>query len=408
MDGQPAQVVVVGGGHAAAAFVNSVRRAGYAGRLVLVSNEPALPYYRPPLSKKYLAECQSVEQILIRPPAWYDEQLVQVRLGTQVAAIDRTAHAVALADGERIAYDRLVLATGAQPRRLPAAIGGDLDGVLQMRHLADADALAPQLQPGRRLVVIGGGYIGLEVAAVAAARGLQVALVEAAPRILQRVAAAATADHFRALHRAHGVELIEGVAPARLLADGHRVRAVLLADGRELAADAVLVGIGVQPNVELAAAAGLAVDDGICVDPCARTSDPHILAAGDCTSFEYRGQRVRLESVQNANDQAAVAAHTVAGDPKPYAALPWFWSDQYDTKLQIAGLHLGCDDALLRPGKSERSRSVWYWRGDELLAVDAINDPAAFATAKALLAAGRSVPKAAVLDPAASFKDWLA
>lgn len=387
MDGQPAQVVVVGGGHAAAAFVNSVRRAGYAGRLVLVSNEPALPYYRPPLSKKYLAEGQSVEQILIRPPAWYDEQQVQVRLRTQVAAIDRAAHAVALADGGRIAYDRLVLATGAQPRRLPAAIGGDLDGVLQMRHLADADALAPQLQPGRRLVVIGGGYIGLEVAAVAATRGLQVALVEAAPRILQRVAAAATADHFRALHRAHGVELIEGVAPARLLADGHRVRAVLLADGRELAADAVLVGIGVQPNVELAAAAGLAVDDGICVDPCARTSDPHILAAGDCTSFEYRGQRVRLESVQNANDQAAVAAHTVAGDPKPYAALPWFWSDQYDTKLQIAGLLDGFDRTECEGDVAAGRFCVRYFAGERLIAVCSVNDPKSHMLARRALAA---------------------
>jgi 3-phenylpropionate/trans-cinnamate dioxygenase ferredoxin reductase subunit len=407
---EPAEhVVLVGGGHAAAAFVNSVRRAGYGGRLTLVGEEPVLPYHRPPLSKKYLAESLPVEQILIRAPAWYDEQRVQLRLGRRVAAIDRAAQRIELDDGERLGYDRLVLATGARPRRLPSAIGGELPGVLQMRHLADADALAPQLQAGRRLVVVGGGYIGLEAAAVAATKGLQVTLVEAAARILQRVAAAPTADFFRALHAAHGVALIEGTAPVRLWAgnDG-RVAGVELADGRRLAAEAVLVGIGVQPNIELAAEAGLAVDNGIVVDDYGRTSDPSILAAGDCTSFVYRGQRVRLESVQNANEQGAVAAHTVAGQPKAYAGLPWFWSDQYDTKLQIAGLNLGHDDALLRPGKSERSRSVWYYRGETLLAVDAVNDAAAYVTAKKLLELGRSVPKAVARDPEASFKDWLA
>ena len=404
----PEHVVLVGGGHAAAAFVNSVRRAGYAGRLTLVGDEPVLPYHRPPLSKKYLAEGLPVAQILIRAPAWYDEQQVQLRLGQRVAGIDRAAQAVELEGGERLAYDRLVLATGARPRRLPAAIGGELAGVLLMRHLADADALAPHLQPGRRLLVVGGGYIGLEAAAVAAGRGLQVTLVEAAPRILQRVAAAPTADFFRALHGAHGVQLIEGVAPARLIADGDRVAGAELADGRQLAADVVLVGIGVHPNVELAARAGLEVDDGIVVDAFCRTSDPAILAAGDCTRFDYRGHRVRLESVQNANEQGAVAAHTVAGQPKAYAGLPWFWSDQYDTKLQIAGLNLGHDDALLRPGRTERSRSVWYYRGETLLAVDAINDAGVYVAAKKLLEMGRSVPKAVACDADASLKDWLA
>jgi len=402
------EVVLVGGGHAAAAFVNSVRRAGYSARLTLVGEEPVLPYHRPPLSKKYLAEGLPVEQILIRAPAWYDEQQVQLRLGRRARRIDRAAQRLELDDGESIAYDRLVLATGARPRRLPAAIGGDLPGVLQMRHLADADALAPYLRAGQRLVVIGGGYIGLEAAAVAATKGLQVTLVEAAPRILQRVAAAPTADYFRALHAAHGVRLIEGAAPVRLWAAGGRVAGVELADGQRLPADVVLVGIGVQPNVELAAEAGLAVDNGVAVDEFGRTSDPAILAAGDCTSFVYRGRRVRLESVQNANEQGAVAAHTVAGQPKAYAQIPWFWSDQYDLKLQIAGLNLGHDDALLRPGKTERSRSVWYYRAGQLLAVDAISDPAAFVTAKKLLERGAGVPKAAVRDPASEFKAWLA
>jgi len=402
-----APVVLVGGGHAAAALVNSVRRAGYGGAVILVSNEPAPPYHRPPLSKKYLADGLPVEQILIRTAAWYQEQQVELRLNTHVEAIDRAAQRVRLADGSQLDYSRLVLLTGATPRRLPAAIGGDLRHVLQMRSLADADALAPHLVAGRRLLVVGGGYIGLEAAAVAAAKGLQVTLVEAAPRILQRVAAPATADWFRALHRGHGVVLREGIGLRRLLADGERVCGAELEDGSRIDADVVLVGIGVTPNVELAAACGLAVDNGIIVDAHCRTSDPSVLAAGDCCSFEFRGQRIRLESVQNANDQAAVAAHTVAGQDKPYAALPWFWSDQYDCKLQIAGLSLGYDDAVVRPGKTERSRSVWYYRGEALLAVDAINDAAAFVTAKKLLERGAGVPKAMAADPASEFKTWL-
>jgi 3-phenylpropionate/trans-cinnamate dioxygenase ferredoxin reductase subunit len=404
----PAHVVLVGGGHAAAAFVNSVRRAGYGGELTLIGEEPVPPYHRPPLSKKYLADSLPIEQILIRPPAWYSEQDVRLRLGARVERIERAAGCVVLAAGERIGYEQLVLLTGARPRRLPAEIGGELQGVLCMRRLADADALAPHLAAGRRMLVVGGGYIGLEAAAVAASKGLQVTLLEAAPRILQRVAAGATSDYFRALHRAHGVDLREGVALRRLLADGQRVRGAELGDGSVLEVDVVLVGIGIQPNTELAADAGLAVDNGIAVDALCSSSDPAILAAGDCCSFEFRGQRVRLESVQNANDQAAAAAHTVAGQPKAYAALPWFWSDQYDTKLQIAGLNLGYDDVVPRAGKSGRSASVWYYRGDKLLAVDAMNDAAAYVTAKKLLERDAGVPKAAVRDPAAQFKDWLA
>jgi 3-phenylpropionate/trans-cinnamate dioxygenase ferredoxin reductase subunit len=403
-----APVVLVGGGHAAAAFVNSVRRAGYEGPLTLISEEPVLPYHRPPLSKKYLSDTLPVGQILIRAAAWYEEQKVTLRLGTRVARIDRVARRVELDGGGHVDYGQLVLLTGARPRRLPADIGGDLQGVLVMRTLADADAMAPQLEADKRLLVIGGGYIGLEAAAVAASKGLQVTLLEVAPRILQRVAAPATSDYFRTLHRSHGVDIREGVTLRRLLADGDRVCAAELQDGQTIETDVVLVGIGVQPNVELAEQAGLAIDDGIVVDEFCRSADAAILAAGDCCSFPYRGRRIRLESVQNANDQAAVAAHTVAGKATPYAALPWFWSDQYDTKLQIAGLNQGYDDAIVRTGKTERSLSVWYYQGDTLLAVDAINDAAAYVTAKRLLDRGANVAKAAVRDPAAQFKDWLA
>jgi len=401
-----APVVLVGGGHAAAAFSNSVRRAGYEGRVLLVSEEPVPPYHRPPLSKKYLSDGLPVEQILIRAAAWYQEQRIELRLGQRVESIDRRSGQLRLVGGETLAYSRLVLMTGARARRLPAAIGGDLQGVLQMRSLADADALAPHLVAGRRMLVVGGGYIGLEAAAVAVSKGLKVALLEAAPRILQRVAAPATSDYFRALHRARGVDLREGAALRRLLADGARVCGAELEDGSFIEADVVLVGIGVVPNVELAEAAGLQVDNGIVVDTLCQTSDPAILAAGDCCSFDYRGQRIRLESVQNANDQAATAAHTVAGQHKPYAALPWFWSDQYDCKLQIAGLNSGYDAVVVRPGKNERSQSVWYYRGEQLLAVDAMSDPAAYVTAKKLLERGASVPPAQAADPASEFRTW--
>ena len=403
-----AHVVLVGGGHAAAAFVNSVRRAGFDGRVTLLSDEPVPPYHRPPLSKKYLSESLPVEQIFIRAAAWYAEQKVELRLGVRVARIDRRAACVWLDSGEQVGYDKLVLLTGARPRRLPADIGGDLQGVLTMRSLADADALAPHLQAGKRLLVVGGGYIGLEAAAVASAKGLAVTLIEGAPRILQRVAAPATSDYFRQLHRGHGVTIKEGVSLHRLLGTDGAVSGAELSDGSQLHVDVVLAGIGVLPNVELAQQAGLHIDNGITVDAFCRTSDPNILAAGDCTSFEFRGQRVRLESVQNANDQGAAAAHAVLGDDKPYKPLPWFWSDQYDIKLQIAGLNLGYDDVLLRPGKTPTSQSVWYYRGEQLLAVDAMSDAAAFVTAKKLLERGASVPKASVLDRSAEFKNWLA
>ncbi|MFO1216475.1 MAG: FAD/NAD(P)-binding oxidoreductase, partial [Burkholderiaceae bacterium] len=240
-----APVVLIGGGHAAAAFANSVRRAGYAGPVVLVSDEPVLPYHRPPLSKKYLADGLPVEQILIRAAAWYEEQQIDLRLNVRAEAIDREARRVRLSDGTQLDYSQLVLLTGATPRRLPADIGGELRHVLPMRSLAHADALAPHLVAGQRLLVVGGGYIGLEAAAVAATRGLQVTLLEAAPRILQRVAAPATSDWFRQLHRSHGVDVREGVALRRLLADGDRVCGAELEDGSRIDADVVLVGIGV-------------------------------------------------------------------------------------------------------------------------------------------------------------------
>jgi len=381
------RIAVVGGGHAAAAFVAQLRSAGHTGPVTLLTDEPVPPYQRPPLSKRYLAGAMTAAQLLLRPPDWYAQQGVQVRTDCRVEGIDRAAGTLHLPRGERLAWDGLALLTGARPRRLPAALGGDLCGVHSMRSVADADALAPALSAGRRLLVLGGGYIGLEAAAAARSRGLQVAVIEAAPRILQRVAAPATADAFRALHAGHGVEILEATALARLVGEGGRLVAAELSDGRHLPVDLAVIGIGVEPNVELASEAGLDVNNGIVVDASARSSDARIVAAGDCACFEFRGQRIRLESVQNANDQAAVAARALLGLDARYEPLPWFWSDQYDCKLQIAGLNLGHDRAVVRPGSTERGQSVWYFKSEQLLAVDAINEPLAFVTARKWLAA---------------------
>jgi 3-phenylpropionate/trans-cinnamate dioxygenase ferredoxin reductase subunit len=273
-----------------------------------------------------------------------------------------------------------------------------------VRTLADVDALAPAVQPGARLVVIGGGYIGLEAAAVAVQRGMAVTLIEAAPRILGRVAAAETAAFFRDLHTRHGVRMLEGVALAALEGEGGRLVAVRLADGTRLAADVAVVGIGVTPNTGLADAAGLALDNGIATDAACRTSDPAIVAAGDVASFPWRGSRIRLESVQNAIDMGRAAARSLLGQAVVYDPVPWFWSDQYDVKLQIAGLNAGHDRVVTRPGSRPGTASTWYLRGETLMAVDAMGDARAYMTAKRWLEAGHSPDPAALADPAADLK----
>ena len=398
-----AHIVVVGAGQAGAALVAKLRALGHVGPLTLVGDEPVPPYQRPPLSKAYLKGEATRERLFLRPPSFYEGERIDLLTGTAVAAIDRGDRAVVLADGRRLPYDRLALTTGARPRRLPANRGGDLPGVLLMRALADADALAAAVRPGARALIVGGGYIGLEAAAVLREKGLAVTLVEAAPRNLARVAAPATADYFRTLHRAHGVTIRESDGLERLIGEG-MVTGAVLADGTKVAADLVLVGIGVEPEVRLAAEAGLAIDNGVAVDTFGRTSDPAIFAAGDATSFPHAGTRVRLESVPNAIDQAEAVAAAMLGGREPYVARPWFWSDQYDVKLQIAGLNAGWERTTVRPGARPGSRSVWYWQGDRLLSVDAMNDPRAYMTAKRWIEAGVSPEPDAVADPATDLR----
>ncbi|MBL3569471.1 pyridine nucleotide-disulfide oxidoreductase [Rhodovulum sulfidophilum] len=381
-------IVIIGAGQAGAALAAKLRALGHDGPLTLIGDEPAPPYQRPPLSKKYLLGEMPLDRLYLRPPAFYAEAGIDLRLGETVIAIDRARGRVVLESGE-IGYDMLALATGAAPRRLPADKGGALAGIHVVRTLADVDAMAPAFRSGARALIVGGGYIGLEAAAVASRLGLKVTLTEAAPRILQRVAAPETSDWFRALHAAHGVEIREATGLTRLLGET-RVTGAELADGSIIEADFVILGIGVAPATALAEAAGLTVEAGIAVDAMGRTSDPAIWAAGDCTSLPYRGGRIRLESVQNAIDQAEAVAANMLGADTPYDPKPWFWSDQYDVKLQIAGLNLGYDRVVVRPGDRAGSLSHWYYRGTELLAVDAMNDPRAYMTAKRLIEAGRS------------------
>lgn len=408
MDKMAGRLVIVGAGQAGFALAAKLRALKDMRPITILGAEPVLPYQRPPLSKKYLLGEMEFDRLLYRPEAWYGENDVEIRLSTPVEAIGRENRTVRLDDGSDVAYETLALATGATPRRLPAAIGGDLDGVFTVRDKADADRLATEMKPGHRLLILGGGYIGLEAAAVARKLGLEVTLVEMADRILARVAARETADAIRAMHVSEGVIIHETTGLTRLIGDGGRVKAAELSDGRVIDTDLVIVGIGVTPNDRLAADAGLEVRNGIVVDAFGRTSDPAIFAMGDCAVQDWKGQPVRLESVQNAVDQAEAIAAILAGGMEPYDPKPWFWSDQYDVKLQIAGFNLGYDRTVLRPGQREGSLSVWYFREGAFIAVDAINDAKAYVTGKKLLETGRPVEPSAIADPALDLKSLLA
>ncbi|GGL56825.1 NAD(P)/FAD-dependent oxidoreductase [Wenxinia marina] len=401
-------VVVIGAGQAAASLIGKLRAEGFDGPITLVGAEPVPPYQRPPLSKAYLLGEMEEERLYLRPAAWYGEQDVTLRLGTRAVALDPAAKVVTLEGDEALPYDALALCTGSYPRTLPEAVGGHLDGVFTMRDLRDADTLRPELVKGRRVLVVGGGYIGLEAAAVAAKSGLQVTLVEAAERILQRIAAPVTSDWFRALHSAHGVDIREGVGLETLIGDADdRVTGARLKDGTELEIDLAIVGVGIQPATILADTAGLAIDNGIATDLHCRTSDPHIWAAGDCASHLYRGERIRLESVGGAIDMAEAAALNILGRETEYHPRPWFWSDQYDVHLQIAGLNRGWTDVHVRPGAGERSASHWYYADGALIAVDAMNDSRAYMVGKRLIEAGRSPDPAVATDPATDLKALL-
>jgi 3-phenylpropionate/trans-cinnamate dioxygenase ferredoxin reductase subunit len=379
-------LVIVGGGQAAAQAVQSLRQQGFAGPITLLGEEPYPPYQRPPLSKKYFAGELPRERLFLRPAAFYVEKSVALEQGARVEEIEPAARRVRLRDGRTLAYDRLLLATGSRVRALEVP-GADLPGVHYLRTIADVDAISTSLAPGTRVLLVGAGYIGLEVAAVARQRGFEVTVLEAADRVMSRTVSVEVSAFYEACHRAAGVAIHCGAA-VKELHGAARVTAVETADGRTFGCDIVIVGIGIVPNVELAAGAGLACSNGIVVDELARTADPHIVAAGDCTNhplplFE---RRVRLESVPNAIHQAKVAAATLLGTAAPYSEVPWFWSDQYDLKLQIAGLSTGYDEVVVRGDPAARSFAAFYLRGGRLLAVDAVNCPREFIAGKKLVA----------------------
>jgi len=396
--------VIIGAGQAGASLAAKLRELEFDGTIVLVGDEPSLPYQRPPLSKKYLLGELDRERMLIRPAEFYAVQKIDMRAGTRAQSIDTGARRVALEDGETIAYDKLALTTGSLPRLLPAEMGGDLGAVFPVRTLADVDRMAPEFIPGRSVLIVGVGYIGLEAAACAASKGLSVTTIEMAERILQRVAAPETSDYFRALHRGRGVDVRESTGLTRLEGDDGRVARALLSGGDALEIDFALIGIGIAPDMKLAEEAGLAIDNGIAVDAASLTSDPHVFAAGDCASFPFRGKRIRLESVQNAIDQANAAAAAMLGQDVAYDPSPWFWSDQYDVKLQIAGLNAGYDRIVTRPGSREGAASIWYFRGSDLLAVDAMNEPRAYMSGKRWIEAGHSPDPEALADPGQDLK----
>ena len=388
-------VVVIGAGQAGSSCAAKLRADGFDGKITLIGGEPVPPYQRPPLSKAYLLGEMTEERLYLRPEAFYADHKIDLRLSTRAVFVDPVGKMVTLEADQHLPYDHLVLTTGAHPRTLPAAIGGTLDNVFTVRDLADADAMAPAFTTGKKALIIGGGYIGLEAAAVAAKRGVQVTLVEMADRILQRVACPETSDYFRALHESQGVTLREGVGLDRLTGD-NAVTGAILTDGTQLDIDFAVVGVGITPATILAESAGLTLDNGIATNAFGQTSDPAIWAAGDCASTPYGGQQIRIESVGNAIDQAEAVARNIMGADTPYAPEAWFWSDQYDCKLQIAGLNMGYDAVHVRADGDALSH--WYYKGDTLIAVDAMNDPRNYMIGKRLIGMGKSPAPAVITN----------
>jgi 3-phenylpropionate/trans-cinnamate dioxygenase ferredoxin reductase subunit len=400
------RIVIIGGGQAGAQALQSLRQGGYAGALTLVGDEAALPYQRPPLSKAYMKGEFTEERLYFRPESWYQDQNIDVILSTRATAIDRANCKVTLAHGGQLDYDALIIATGSRPRTLPAK-GADLKGVHDLRDLSDVERIRPNMISGNRMVIVGAGYIGLEAAAVARQMGLDVTVLEMAPRVLARVTSPVMSEFFEHEHRAQGVHILTGARLDHLDGTDGQLAAAVLADGTRIEADIALVGIGILPNEELAKDAGIACNNGILVDRDARTSDPRIFAAGDCASrpLVHYGRSGRLESVHNAIEQGKLAAAAILGKPRPTEDCPWFWSDQYDLKLQIAGLSQDYDELVVRGDPADRKFSVFYLRAGTLIAVDAINSPAEFVASKKLIMSGAKLAPDALSDTSTPMKD---
>lgn len=393
-------VIVVGAGHGGTQLVDSLRAGGFRGKLMMIGDEVHRPYDRPATSKGLLDGSVDSMRAVLKSDQYYIDHEIELRLGTSAVEVERDTRSIVLSTGSRVSYDKLVIATGARARRL-AVPGGGLDGVYYLRTLADSKGIAGRLGPGKRLAIVGGGYVGLEVAASARRLGCKVTLIEALPRLLARVAGTEISGFYANLHEAAGVELLLGTGLTGFVGKDS-VSAVQLADGREIEVDAVVVGIGAIPNDELAIEAGLAVDNGIVVDDCGRTSDPAIFAIGDATNHpnDVIGRRLRLESVPAAIGQARAAASAILGQPKPFHELPWFWSDQYDTKLQIAGLSEFDDVVVIRGDPATQRFAAFYLRERKIVAVNAVNSAKDFVGGKRLIMEGRVPDPGRLADPA--------
>jgi 3-phenylpropionate/trans-cinnamate dioxygenase ferredoxin reductase subunit len=401
--------VIIGASHAAAQLAPTLRQEGWQGRIIIVGDEPYMPYHRPPLSKTFLSGEKSLEDINIRPPIIYEKAEIEFMLNTRIESIDRDNKKLSLDSGGTLEYNKLALTTGSRVRKVDLP-GIDLEGVYYLRDVNDVEKIKAHVDAGKKAVIVGGGYIGLETAAVLRQSGMEVSVLEMMERVLQRVTAPEVSAFYDRIHSEEGVNIYCGVGVSAIEGET-KVSKVICSDGSEYAADLVVVGVGIVPNVELAEAAGLEVNNGIVVDEFARTSDADIVAAGDCTMHHNAlyDRDIRLESVQNATDQARVAALTLCGKEKAYAALPWFWSDQYDLKLQIAGLSQGYDEVIVR-GDRENSRSfaAFYLKDGVVISVDAVNKPPEFMVGKRLINGKVKVDKTKLADNSVSMKELIA
>jgi 3-phenylpropionate/trans-cinnamate dioxygenase ferredoxin reductase component len=397
-------IVIIGAGQAGASAAIRLRKNGFSGAIVLIGNEGHIPYQKPPLSKKYLVGIHPVESLYIRPAEFWQKNDVRVLVDGHVDSLDLGQKSLRIG-GEQVSWGKLILATGSRARPMPDMFRGR-ENTFELRTIQDVERFAPHLQPGKRLVVVGGGFIGLETAAVARQSGLDVTVIERAPRILERAVCHTIASHIRALHNANGVRIIEG----REVLDagaGAAIGEIVLDDLERIPADLVLVGIGVVAQDDLARNAGITTQNGVVVDDRGRTSAPNVWAAGDCTAFSFRGETVRLENVQNAIEQSETVADDICGRSVSYAPVPWFWSDQYDSKLQITGLAHGYDDVIVRHG-GQGGVSCWYFTGKTLTAVAAVDDARAYMTAKRMLERGANADKDRLSDPATDLRELLA
>ena len=401
-------VVIVGAGQAGYQCAESLRLEGYEGTITLIGEEPGLPYQRPPLSKDYLLGETDAERILYRPKEFYEQSPVELKLATRVHSINPRDKTLQLATKETLTYEALILATGARVRKLDLP-GAELDGLCYLRTLADIDDIATRLKQVDHVMVIGAGFIGLEFASVASKLGKNVQVLEAMDRVMARVVEPELSAFFTQLHEGHGVKIICNAQAVELVGEAGRVTGVKISDGRFLETDLLVAGIGVLPNIELAEQAGLSCGNGIIVDGHGQTSSAGIYACGDCASYEhpFAGQAIRLESVQNAGDQARAVAARIVGKDKPYKAVPWFWSDQYDVKLQMAGLTIGCDSHVVRGELASGRFSLLHFKGDRLRAVEAINAPRDYIVGRMLLEKEISPSKAQAADPAFNLKSLL-